>query len=67
MPFDPARPPSRPSIFRTSSSAENGLNITSLDWTSAARASTVLFTTPEISRTGIRPRAGWARTYAHTS
>src|SRR5438552_1097956 len=36
------REPSRPSIFRTSSSAANGLNMTSLDCTSAAPASTVL-------------------------
>src|SRR5262245_31513064 len=54
-------------IFVASSSAVNGLNMTSVDCTSAARDSTVPFTTPEIRRKGVLPRPGWARTYWQTS
>ena len=56
-------PASRLSILRTRSSTPNGLNITSSDRTSAARAWTVPLSIPEIRSTGVAPMAGWVRTY----
>src|SRR5437867_13374847 len=51
-------PARRLSIFRTSSSTPNGLNMTASDRTSAARAWTVPLSIPEMSRTGVAPSAG---------
>src|SRR5262249_33069195 len=51
-------------ILRTRSSTPNGLNITSSDRTSAARAWTVPLSIPEMSRTGVVLIDGCARTYS---
>ena len=58
-----ARPARSRSIFRTRSSTPNGLNITSSERTSAARACTVPLSIPEMRSTGVALIAAWLRTY----